>query len=373
MASQVNGHRWKEHGNNVVQVMLDRLVHLQLVRVHDSSSTLKLTWDVNGLGKHVPSSASPSKAPSTTAAPPSWTTAMADKDLAQVKKSLLHQLKLFSFYRIQNIHQTIRAKYPPPQSFDLDAYADHLVHMIEKDKRLVVTEDDAGNPAFTWADKSKVDALKDPLVPNNRHVMDACATSTAATIAETLAQHTNVPMSTLDASQPSSVRDKKVWLDAVLAALWKEHKLRVDVLGDVLARRQENAADSRKRARSPERQSSATWDKDTAEGVGQEGLYFNEKERRDDDDDDETEDDEETVARLRKKHRLHEVQQPVMEWYTPPLMELPSIVPVRPTVIESSEYKLQKQRALFIRDNVEVPYQQAPDLPTKPIALDYPY
>ncbi|RLN79504.1 hypothetical protein DYB28_011088, partial [Aphanomyces astaci] len=191
---------------------------------------------------------------------------------------------------------------------------------IEEDKRLVITHDDSGNPAFTWAEPAKAQALlKDPLVPNNRHALEAAAVAAAATAAAVLEHQDTVATSSV--VKPGAITDSSaVWMDAVVAALWNEHRMRVHVQGDVLCRTTDDLSKKRPRA-SPERR----------------------------------------------------VRQPVIEWSTPPQFQLPANVPVRPYVVESTEHNWQTQRARFLTSNVEVPYQQAPDLPTKPIALDYQY
>ncbi|RHY43190.1 hypothetical protein DYB38_002969 [Aphanomyces astaci] len=341
------------HADVAASVILERLEFLELVRIESVDvSSRKLVWDMHALGKHA------APVPSTAATTPSsgWTTAMLDRDLPLVKKSVLHQLRLFACYRLQNIHHMMQSKYPPPQSFQLDSYVDHIVHEIEEDKRLVITHDDSGNPAFTWAEPAKAQALlKDPLVPNNRHALEAAAVAAAATAAAVLEHQDTVATSSV--VKPGAVTDSSaVWMDAVVAALWNEHRMRVHVQGDVLCRTTDDLSKKRPRA-SPERRS-PTWDTSPALPTT---------------DDQDTEDESSQLPAHKKTRRLHEVRQPVIEWSTPPQFQLPANVPVRPYVVESTEHNWQTQRARFLTSNVEVPYQQAPDLPTKPIALDYQY
>ncbi|KAF0714694.1 Aste57867_3744 [Aphanomyces stellatus] len=275
--------------------LLARLAHLSFVRIEvsSSSSTKKLVWDVNALAKYA---AEKSAAPAPTAgAAAGWTPAGLETDVSIVKKMLLHQLKMFAFYRIQNIHRTVEMKRQGggnDPAFDLNRYVDHIVHELEKDKRLVLTTDESGVPAFTWADKSKLAHVLTPSV----------AASTAAP---------PVPASE-GAKRP---RDK------------------------------------------PVESNRSSWDPADADKYDKEGFYF--------------QSDDPTNGASPKRRRLHEVRQPVYEWYEPPRVLLPSTMPERPVVVDSVEAKVQTQRANFLRQNVEVPYQAVPELGTKRIALDF--
>ncbi|KAG9398679.1 hypothetical protein AC1031_014463 [Aphanomyces cochlioides] len=337
---------WWGHGSDTAaQTILDRLASLKFVQVEvldTSPPSKRLTWDVNALAKyaaeHPPPAATvatPTPAPATA----TWTPAMLEADVTQVKKMLLHQLKMFKFYRIQNIHRAMQPKHPDP-SFALDSYVDHIVHALEKDKRLVLAKDESGNPAFAWADKAKAAAGLADSVEQLKGAAEVAANAMAGIIRAALSNEETFSLGLLRQKlPPSGVVDMKGWIDLVVAALWKEYQLHVVVDGDVLRR------DGKRR-----REDAVHREIDDDEAMFEESFF--EKESH-------------------KRRKIHEVYQPVMEWSEPKLVAFPSTHPNRPVVVETAETKLQENRAVLVRSRVEVPPQPTPRLPTKRIALDF--